>query len=128
MTLVYRVENKHGEGMYTGRRSIHECPGFDHDVYNHPAPSSRMLSHSFSGYLFGFESLEAARKWLYEDEWLIWLDDQGYMISVYQINDDYQIYKENSQQLVFFNILESEGDCCIRSEPIQRLFLKDYIN
>lgn len=125
MTLVYRVENEYGEGMYTGRRSIQECPGFDHDNYSHPAPTSRMLSHSYSGYLFGFESLEAARKWLYEDEWLIWLNHHGYKISVYHIEDDYQIYKENDQQLVFFNVVGSEGDCYIRSEPIKRLSLKE---
>lgn len=72
MKTVYRVENKNGAGMYTGEVNLNHCPEYqdyrnvDNLNRRHPLPSDKMMDKSSYDYwLFGFESIESLKKWLF---------------------------------------------------------------
>lgn len=98
MSLVYRLENKDGGGVYcnTGFNA------FDRD--RHPLPSSDSLlmdnldDKGIHKFHFAFNSIGQLRNWFYNDEWLIQISDLGIFLSVYESDEVYVGYS----QVVFF--------------------------
>lgn len=105
MHTVYRVENKIGAGMYTGKNNLNRCPEYkkfvcvDDRHENHPLPSESLLDWTkHAGYLFGFESIEALKRWLFEPSWLEYLKENDYQVCEYLAD---HIYKDDNRQLIF---------------------------
>jgi hypothetical protein len=93
MPFVYRVENKRGQGMYSGNNTeflrVSDA--------NHPGPTddAKLIANAeskgirvYPDYLFGFNSIKQLRKWLYKDEWLHKLHEAEYGLSVIYVHDE----------------------------------------
>lgn len=95
--IVYRIENQAGEGMYAADHCIYQCPSYE-DFGNHKGPQSdnrlldelRLKNWSYDipqHFSFGFSSVEQMRTWLFEDVWLLWLADNGFILAIIETDD-----------------------------------------
>lgn len=96
---IFRIETAEGKGMYRGPDwdGVNESSW---DSSKHPMPhqDSKLvdengdLFYRFGGeyrffasnFIFGFSSIDQLRRWLYNDSWLNALDDEGFMLSIYE--------------------------------------------
>jgi hypothetical protein len=113
MGLIYRIENAEGTGPYQGM-SDDESPLPMQFSETHPSPEDdSLLVRAFRDYarineldtdgtrtiwgmiygdfLFGFGSQDQLRRWVYNDEWMVKLDNAGFHLSVYEIPDEKMI-------------------------------------
>lgn len=109
---VYRFETAEGGGVYRGSSYI-IWSVVDEDSARHPYPFSddrlfnaRKAAQPANYYdldhegqqewqmtflaprFFGFESIEHARNWFYEDDWLIHFHKHGIRLAIYEVDDD----------------------------------------
>jgi hypothetical protein len=116
MTIVYRLENIAGEGVYACASSC-----IEHDWNRHPMPIEDSLlmwnldnsKYPISKCHFGFISLDQLRAWFYNDKWLTNVSEHGVLLSVYDVED---VYIGNTQ-VVFVR-----GDV----EPVERYDLVQF--
>ena len=113
MQTVFRIQHKDtGKGMYrhTGRCLASICSSsYDVEYDRHPTPwedskltdsilekydSVGSVIYNESPYLYGFISVDQLRSWLYRDEWLLGLHNEGYILIVVETDD---VYTGNSQ-------------------------------
>jgi len=87
--LVYRVEDEWGNGPYTRPDSnlILVFGAGTHCDERHPTNTSEGILHCFS-WRCGFDSLSKVYDW-FGDVYRDWLEDNGFMISVYYIEEEY---------------------------------------
>lgn len=100
-TTIYRIETPEGAGMYCSR--VSNITNEMQDMFKHPMPDeddllvfalkdksengSYILWSKLEHYYFGFSSVEQLRRWIYQDEWLRILHDDGLVITVIESND-----------------------------------------
>lgn len=105
MAYIWRFEDDEGQGVYCfnveeiGDITYAEYAGFGVGANAaHPMPPESWLwDHQ---YYYGFASLEQARKWMYDDEWLERLEEVGVMLVKYSARK--QFIKKNDHQVAFF--------------------------
>lgn len=103
---VFRVEDDEGNGMYNGwcalqemqERERHPIPGDDWELMSavHKSKIDERCYEVLSmndpceapdELLFGFASMEQLRFWIYKHEWIQRLKDEGFKLSVYEVED-----------------------------------------
>lgn len=103
MKKVFRIECGLGYGMYVygPAESIFDSD----DIYEkHPSPKrdsllapiliNKGLYYVISDllccddYMFGFDSIEQLRRWIYEDRWLVALHEHDMVIAEYELPDE----------------------------------------
>lgn len=122
MKTVYRIEDDFGTGMYIAGASagseMQECCT-DNSSMRHPLPKDDSafvksftekygtfcFDKEISKYKFGFCSKEQLLSWIYKEEWLVSLHNDGFTLSVYSCADDNII--EGSTQCAFNNSVGS---------------------
>lgn len=121
MKTVYRIENDFGYGMYyAGANAAEEMFEWGRDsAMRHPPPkkdsafgkSLRAKYGTFcfekeiSKYKFGFCSKEQLLSWIYKEEWLVSLHNEGFTLSIISCEDGDVI--EGSTQCAFNNPVSS---------------------
>lgn len=122
MKTVYRIENDFGYGMYyAGATASEEMFEWGRDsAMRHPPPkkdsafgkSLRAKYGTLSSfdeiickYKFGFCSKEQLLSWIYKEEWLVSLHNDGFTLSVFFCEDGDVI--EGSTQCAFINPVSS---------------------
>lgn len=102
---VYRAENDELEGMYSSEvsrfmfelQSRHPSP---HDDMALKGPWNQICDDDrTSEFHFGFSSIEQLKFWIYMEEWRQGLTEEGFKISVYEIEEAYTLIGET--QCVF---------------------------
>ena len=127
-TTIYRIETPEGEGMYHSGAS--EVTSNLHHPYRHPEPdeddllapvlisksggSEHIAWYALRNYYFGFSSVEQLRRWIYQDEWLRGLHNDGLVITVIESDDvllghtqamfDGRVSEQQHSILEFFNL------------------------
>lgn len=111
MTQIYRIEGEKGIGPYQysggGRPAIdawNKREGREEtDLDKHPIPYyDTRLTHEvpndlyWTDCLFGFESVAALRRWFYEDQVLLDLDELGFALKIYEG----EVYHGNTQSVI----------------------------
>jgi len=117
LVLIYRVETESGDGLYRLKEGM-TCPFIE--IINEYTPSitdavligihihpgqdrdlnwDQKMFREQQLYSFGFPSIAALRKWIYDDKWIIPLDERGYKISVYEVSDFYA--QSSDRQSIF---------------------------
>lgn len=90
MSIIFRVENADGGGMYNGMKRP-EPRGDTGDV-RRPLESK---THDWADeprftrgvHFFGFTSLRQAAEWIADEDWLDDLIGEGYIIGIYRVTD-----------------------------------------
>lgn len=134
-SIVYRIEDESGCGVYRGTRSLYNyekfCEFEKDRVHPMPRKDSKLMaslpkrsreigffgeesikSLFLSEFVFGFSSPEQLRAWFYEDEVLVWLGMNGFSLVVY----NGYAHHGNSQSIV------KKG-----SKKIQKISLADFL-
>ena len=94
MKLVYRIEDKNGDGMY----SSHGISDDNHSGGESPiAEFQNEVKKGF--HFFCFEHIEQIKKWITDSDCKLYLQMEGFSISVYSVDPDELIKDEN--QAVF---------------------------
>lgn len=123
---VYRIETKNGTGM-CGSGGIYNAAGSDaYSPTRHPGPHEDDKLHEatrdrmngrmyfdYQPYHFGFASIDQLRNWVYKDEWLVSLHNDGHVLAVIESEDVIAGYT----QAVF-----------IRPEEYQKVSILEYFN
>jgi hypothetical protein len=107
--IVYRVERKDNRrGIYSGMGGLYEISSYSTDS-RHPEPERDSLliaSITAAGHRaytkietlhYGFVSIDQLRSWLYDDEWLKELSENGFILAEYKSEE---VYVGNTQ-LIF---------------------------
>lgn len=111
---VYRIENKAGHGFYNCQgNDITQCPTYRQDE-RHP-PASREILDTLrkkgwpSNMIFGFESLEKLKTWVHREDWVQFLDENGFDVCGFKIQENH-VLKDEVQ--VVFDRHEAEIFLC----------------
>jgi len=107
MKKIFRIENEAGKGIYVGDSKVSsDLYEIDGPSPRHPRPeddsllmksfedSGRNVSNeryflfSVTPFKFGFTSVEQLRNWIYNDEWLISLAEEEFVLAVYEVADE----------------------------------------
>jgi hypothetical protein len=114
---IHHVTNK-AIGCYSGKYSeninrLASCEIFVGDYDKHPLPQADSLlwnkittyvsdnkSIDFSDYYFGFTSPEQLRAWFYNDDWLEWLHNEGYILTEFECDDTPEIFMAGHTQAI----------------------------
>lgn len=102
--LVHRVEGKNKRGMYQGlwydiglpTSDAHPCvyedslyrdnaAKFDEDLVRRDPDGKVKWAHEPYGHRFGFEDMAQLRRWIYDDQWVSKLSDNGANLVIYQV-------------------------------------------
>ncbi len=128
---VYRIEcATTGDGMHrTARTSIESCDSFCAEPRAHPLPTDdtklhdqlveRELANTWClyddahVYSFGFADLGQLRNWLYKDEWLLWLHNNGFILAICESED---VMCGNTQAMF------------IKANEYQKVSIKEFFN
>lgn len=118
--FVYRIEDEEGVGMYWSKK----ITAYTDDDYpvpidegKHPPPYrdslintqwSLMTLLEQKEYIFGFSSLGQLRNWIYNNDWLMNLHAKGFVISVFEIDEE-DVIKGYTQALF---IRSKSISCC----------------
>ena len=68
-------------------------------------------------YHFGFTSLEQLKAWFYNEDWLEWLDEQGFILSEFECDDVPEMFIAGNSQAI------AKLDCAIQLKTISLLEL-----
>jgi hypothetical protein len=112
MGLIYRIENAEGKGPYQGITGMREPLLPMHYSDEHPSPEddSKLVGNVrnymrrqdderlpeersvwtfiYGDFLFGFDSQDQLRRWVYNDQWMKDLDEAGFHLTVLDVPDD----------------------------------------
>lgn len=112
---VYRIENKAGQGFYNCSGSdITHCPTYREDHEKHP-PAGREIMKTLRdkgwprNMIFGFESLEKLKTWVHREDWVQFLDENGFDVCGFKISEQH-VLKDDVQ--VVFDRHEAEIFLC----------------
>lgn len=124
---IWRIEDESGVGMYSSYYSLSWGLAYPHD-YRHPMPYEDSLLrenmrssfleedlYDISNYIFGFTSLEQLRCWIYSDSWLKDLHYRGFILSIYEVEDEKALVGHT--QVIF-----------IRSSDVVKYSIEEYFN
>jgi len=124
--IIYRVENEFGEGMYRAYKTPNiygfppqeEISSFLCDVRAHPTPEedrklmSAIWPHGtvetfgrYTNVVFGFQSLNKLKKWLFCEVVVEALDDHGFEIVTYRGI----VYHGSTQSIIEVDSAETVG-------------------
>lgn len=99
MVLIYRIQDKDALGLYNDSSRWRDY-GFEPEDYSrHPLPGedSKLVSNGYDNFcyrysrsavFFGFVSVEQLKAWLYKDRWRQRLTDLGYLVYVFEVDDE----------------------------------------
>lgn len=89
--------------MYTADDGLFNCPGYCTSALEHPAPYrdtalnwdniSYILGVPHSLCYFGFGNIEQLKAWLFDEEWRLYLHNQGFVVKVWSLPDDSEVPK-----------------------------------
>lgn len=96
--MIFRIEDDHGFGMYSGGSPFLEWENGDPDLQViHPTPEEDEIlskngyqefwSKHWTAMFFGFSSVEQIHSWLYKPQNFKVLDSDGFFLSVYLAPD-----------------------------------------
>lgn len=107
MQTVYRIERGDDkQGMYGGDRGWYSATNSAQDDERHPAPrldsllcasirqADKIPSEVLCSLYYGFGSIDQLRNWVFNDEWLIKLSKNGYVLAEYRSDE---VYVGNTQ-------------------------------
>lgn len=98
-----------GKGCYYSDRhslSVQRCGDYEEDLSRHPIPEddSKLLRSfekltdeqrfeclriaTISDYHFGFKSIDQFRAWFYDDNVVLWLHNQNYVLTEFEVSTD----------------------------------------
>ena len=95
--LIYRIEDQDLKGPYCQSNALsmtvdsqrHPTPSKDsslvYDFATHFNPDGYTDFYVPDHYRFGFSSMSQLRSWIYDDDWMIDLHDNGYHLSIYEL-------------------------------------------
>lgn len=114
LITVYRIENKAGQGFYNCNGSaITDCPTYKVDKHHPRASEVIMRTLCEKGWpsnmIFGFESLEKLKTWVHREDWVQFLDENGFDVCGFKIRE-HHVMKDDVQ--VVFNRHEAEIFLC----------------
>lgn len=92
---LLRIENQAGEGVYRtfykGKSVWELISNFFVDPHLNPLPQKESRLDFDPWYdnhkIFGFISFDQLKNWFYNDYWLLKLEDYGFILSVYEVNN-----------------------------------------
>lgn len=127
---VYRIEHiENGNGPYNNSKFDMADYHDSMDQIRHPTINNdsllnynwRNLRYSraahygwFEDWYFAFSSIEQMRAWFYQDEWLELLDDHGFVLREYEVEDMYFL-QGNAQCM-----LKKEKALCFNEERLTK--------
>lgn len=113
MPFVYRLETRHGQGVYSGTTVVRAQSKFHVDLYydveRHPSPNNdarlsdvwrklTMLGKDQS-YYFGFSSKAQMRRWFFRADIRRFLAEQGIVMNKYEVSK--QAFHRGMNQAIF---------------------------
>lgn len=120
MTILYRIENQEGLGVYSAMVEYQKTAwdvvvGTEIDPKMQPLPyGNKLLSFDMNENkkFFAFSSIEQLRNWFYNNYWLIKFEDLGFKLVLYETErkdcklDPYQAVfeKEKSVKIKEFSL------------------------
>ena len=84
--------------IFVGDYDKHPLPCYDSLLWN--KISVNLPFEEFSAYHFGFTSLEQLRAWFYNDDWLEWLHNEGYILTEFECDDIPEIFMSGHTQAI----------------------------
>jgi len=99
---IFRIQNKHGIGMYTAQAEITYCMLELDGRHPPPLDDTRLCAAieatgrhcQFGDYNFGFSSLDQLRSWVYRAEWRSGLEAEGFFVVELETAE---VYKGDTQ-------------------------------
>ncbi len=110
---VYRIECKEGIGPYFRKENrIYECEHYKENIQIHPAPDQHkaLQNSGTSRYSYGFTSIEELTAWFCVNgsfDVLLWLEEKGFVLSVFEASK----YHQGIKQSIFIRNEEELVDC-----------------